>query len=202
MNRIVEKIIPFNKKRKDIDRLVFTLGIWINGRTYWLENKSERFLISEGISVNMNQKIIHSKIKYFDVIVTNHGKRDRRVKLLMMNHHQRKEHFSYISPVDKVIYHISSGKIHLVNGLHNGKGFNHYTIQPEWTIKRNSSYLWDSQEKGILKYMPMFKGAAASVHTFDLNIEARGTQKCSSWSIIGNDKKEIIELNRRILKTY
>ena len=200
MTRIFEKIVPFNKKRNDIDRLVFTLGIWINGRTYWLENKNERFLISEGISVNFNQKTIHSKIKYFDVFVTNHGKKDRQVKLLIMNHHHRKEHFSYISPVDKVIYHISSGEIHLVNGLHNGKGFNHYTIQPQWNIK--SKYLWDSQEKGILKYMPMLKGAAASIHTFDLSIQARGTQKCSSWSIIGNDKKEIKDLNHHILKTY
>jgi hypothetical protein len=200
MTRIVEKIVPFIKKRNDVGRLVFTAGIWINGRTYWLGNKSERFLISEGISVNMNQKMIHSRIKYFDIFVTNHGKKDVQVKLLLMNHHYTKEHFSFISPADKVIYHISNGEIHLVNGLYNGKGFNHYTIQPKWQIE--GSHLWDCQEKGILKYFPMLKGAAASVHAFDLCIEARGSQKCSSWSIMGNNQKEINELNHHLLKTY
>lgn len=202
MTKIIKNIIPFDNKTKWIDRLIFTPGIWVNGKMYWLKNRGERFLISEGISVKIKHRSPHSKINFFDVFVTNHGKEERQVKLLMMHHphHIMKEPFSFVSPVEKVIYHLSNGMIYLVNGLHNGKGFHHYTIQPKWNIARNN--FWDCQEKGILKYIPMLKGSAASIHTFDLNLSARGTQRCSSWSITGNSKLEINELNKRLLKTY
>ena len=102
---------------------------------------------------------------------------------------QRKEHVSFISPVEKVIYHISGGMIYLVNGLYNGGSFNHYTIQPKWNI--SSNIFWDCQKKGKLKYRPMQKGSIASIYTFDMNIAARDVQKCSSWSVLGNNKFEI-----------
>jgi len=201
MTKIIENIVPFNKKKKYTDRLVFTPGIWINGKTYWLKNRRESFLISEGISVSIKHKSTHSKINFFDIFVSNHWKEERQVKLLMMYHHNHmKEHFSFVSPVERLIYHMADGMIYLVNGLHNGKSFNHYTIQPRWNITKN--IIWECQEKGILNYMPMLKGSAASIYTFDLNLHSRGTQTCSSWSIIGNNKIELNELNNRLLKTY
>ncbi|WP_338470253.1 hypothetical protein R4Z10_15810 [Niallia sp. XMNu-256] len=202
MTKIIENIVPFQQKRKFIHHLNFTPGIWINGKTHWLKKTNEMFLISDGISVKMNQRSTISKVNYFDMIVTNHGKKERHVKLLMMYHHpnQKKEHISFISPVDKVIYHVSGGLIYLVNGMHNGNGFNHYTIQSRSNISSNS--FWDCQEKGILNYRPMYKGSAASIKVFDLKIGARDIQKCSTWSISGNNKIEITELNNRLLKTY
>ncbi|WP_428909117.1 hypothetical protein [Niallia sp. Krafla_26] len=202
MTKIIENIIPFKRKQKLFDQLIFTPGIWINGKTYWIKNKNEIFLISEGISVKVLQKSKHSKVNYFDIFVTNHSKQDKQVKLLMMYHHynQRKEQVSFISPVENVIYHISGGMVYLVNGMYNGNGFNHYTIQPKWNI--SSNIFWECPKKGKLNYLPMLKGSIASIYTFDMNISARDVQKCSSWSILGNNKYEISELNNRLLKTY
>lgn len=202
MTRIIENIVPFRQRKKPVNHLTFTLGIWMNGEIYWLKNKSEKFLISEGISVNIHQRSTISKVNFFDVYVTNHGKKDRQVKLLMMHHHphQQKEQVSFISPVEKVIYHFSGGIMHLVNGSYNGSSFNHYTIQPKWSITRN--VFWDCHNKGTLKYQPMMKGSVASICTFDLDLKGREVHKCSSWSILGNNKSEIYELNKRLIKTY
>lgn len=202
MTRIMGKVVPFRRKKKAINHLIFTPGIWINGEIYWLKNKNERFFISEGISVKIHQRSTISKVNFFDIFVTNHHKNERQVKLLMMYHHpyQKKEHFSFISPVEKVIYYFSGGFMHLINGSYNGNGFNHYTVQPEWNITNN--IFWDCHEKGTLKYQPMLRGSATSIYTFDLKIGGREVHKCSSWSILGTNNNEIQEINKRLTKTH
>lgn len=195
------KVICFNKKINK-DRLISTPGIWINGKTLWLKDSCEKFLLEEGISVHIKQEPIHSKVYYYDIFVTNHEKREKSLKLLMMNHHnnQLQEHLSFISPAEKVIYHMANQMIYLVNGRHNGKGISNCTVQPHWSIF-NDTY-WDNTEKGILKYQPMVKGSSVSMYTFDVGLSGRETKKSSSWVIAGKSKTELIDLNNSIIKSY
>lgn len=196
------KIICFNKKINKNDRLISTPGIWINGKTHWLKNSHEKFLVDEGISVHVKQEPLHSKVHYYDIYVTNHDKKDVKCKLLMMHHHNNlmKEHLSFVSPVERVIYHLTDQMLYLVNGRHNNQGITNCTIQPQWNMF-NDKY-WDSQEKGTLKYQPMVKGSAVSLYSFDVHLSGRETKKSSSWIIAGERKTELDELNTCIIKTY
>ena len=80
MTKIVENIIPFKQNKKKLgDPLIFTPGIWVNGKTYWIKNKQELFLISEGISIKVQQRTKHSKVNFFDIFVRNHRKRIKKL---------------------------------------------------------------------------------------------------------------------------
>jgi hypothetical protein len=184
------------------NQLVMTLGVWIDGKTYWLKNEEEKFLVQEGISIKVTKESLHSEINYFNFLIMNHEQTPQKVKLLIMHHHKHptKEHFSFISPTDKVIYHFADQMIYLVNGRPAGNGISECTIQPQWNVL--SEVFWSSRDHGTLKYMPMLKGSAISIYALTHELDGGEMQKCNSWVISGNNKEELMQLNSSILKTY
>lgn len=196
------KVICINHQRIKKNPIITTHGIWINGKVYWLKDTSEKFLVNEGVSVHVKQESLHSRVKYFNIYVTNHEKKEKMVKLLLKHSHKNssREEFSFISPAEKVIFHLADKMIYLVNGKNNGNGMNQCTIQSQWNVF-NESY-WDNKEKGVFKYQPMVKGSAVSLSEFDIELSGRETKKVNSWVISGTNKKELMDLNNSILKTY
>lgn len=180
--------------------LLFTPGLWVNGKVYWLGNSSEKLLLLADLSIKVKRSNIHSKVEFFDVFVTNHSHASRDAKLILMQRQASagNEHFSFVSPNDDVIFHFADKRIYLVCGMNSRGRMKQCTVQPLWNI--GNDRLWHCRESGVLNYQPMAKGAAASIFTLDLKMGPRETQKSSCWIIEGTEKKSIINLNQMLLK--
>ncbi|KON87048.1 hypothetical protein AF332_09645 [Sporosarcina globispora] len=186
-------------EKAPIGKLKMILGLWIDGKTYWMENRSKEVFPEENISVQIKKESIHSKVSYFRSYITNHADKPRTVKLLLQHRHEYscREHFSFISPAENVIFHMADSKLFLVNGQLNGKKMEECTIQPYWNIY--SDQIWTCRKKGILKYHPMAKGNATSVFSLDAVFDGRGTIEGESWIVRGDSKSEILQYNSLLI---
>lgn len=180
--------------------LIFSPGIWINGKVYWLGNTTEKLLPQEELSIKIKQANIHSKIEFIDLYVTNHSIIGKEAKLILMQRYAESanEQFSFVSPNEDVIFHFADKRIYLVNGINNICRMKQCTVQPIWNV--GTERLWSCQDSGRLNYQPMAKGAAASLFSLDLKMKPRETQKSSCWMIEGTEKNKVMQLNAMLLK--
>jgi hypothetical protein len=175
-------------------------GLWIDGKTYWMENGFKELFPEENISVHVKRDNVHSKISFFRSYITNHDDKPRNVKLLIQHKHEysSREHFSFISPAENVIFHMADSKVFLVNGQLNGKKMAECSIQPYWNLY--SDQIWKCRNKGILRYHPMVKGNAISIFVFNVGFEGKGTVEAESWIVSGDSKSELLRYNQLLLK--
>ncbi|RSD27446.1 hypothetical protein [Mesobacillus subterraneus] len=180
--------------------LIFSPGIWIDGKIYWLGNTTEKLLPREDLSIKIKQANVHSKVEFFDLYVTNHSQEEKEAKLILMQRHAEtaKDQFSFVSPNEDVIFHFADKKIYLVNGMNNNGRMKQCTVQPIWNV--STERLWNCRDSGRLNYQPMAKGAAASLFSLDLKMGPRETQKSSCWMIEGTEKSTVVNLNSMLLK--
>jgi hypothetical protein len=197
--------IIFEKEESKVEgyflpQLQLVIGIWINGQTYWLHNQSEKIITNEKLTVKIKQENIFSKIRNSHILMTNHDQLEKNVKIVLMHRyiHASKDHLAFISPTDQVIFHLANKKVFLVNGKCEGQAIQQATIQPFWSI--NSGYMWSCENKGTLKYQPMAKGIAVSMFTFNLSIPSHETRMASTWTIQGEAKSELLNVNEALLK--
>jgi hypothetical protein len=176
-------------------------GIWMDGNIYWISNGYEKLISSKSVSITIKEETIHSKVRLFQVYVRNHSEVEKKMKLVFMSRHHEvaSEHLSFVSPLDKVIFHLSGEKMYLVNGC-TEEGTMQQTVQPLWDIP--TEQIWADQTKGILKYQPMGKGAAASIFAMELTVPAQSSKKGSAWVIQGAEKNLLLHLNDTILKKH
>ncbi|WP_141770157.1 hypothetical protein [Bacillus massilinigeriensis] len=182
------------------NELITTAGLWIDGKAFWLKTGTEKLLIDESMSIQLKKENIHSKIHFFEIYLTNHSSVDRRALLLFMHQHQEatRDHFSFISPSENVIYHLANNRVYLVNGQINGNAEGQRTVQPYWNFYND--LIWSNLEKGVLKYNPMTKGAAVSIFSLETIIPPNKTIKGSSWVIMDDKKLKLERLNKAFLK--
>lgn len=175
-------------------------GIWVDGKAFWLKSGNEKILIEESISVQLKKDNIHSKIHYFETFLTNHASKPRQILLLFMHQHKdaTRDHFSFISPSENVIYHLANNAVYLVNGQINGNAEGQRTVQPYWNFYNDQ--IWSNLEKGVLTYRPMVKGAAVSVFSMEATIPPNQTIKGTSWVIMDDNKIKLEGLNKLFLK--
>jgi hypothetical protein len=197
--------IIFEKEESKVEgyflpQLQLVIGIWINGQTYWLHNQSEKIITNEKLTVKIKQENIFSKIRNSHILMTNHDQLEKNVKIVLMHRyiHASKDHLAFISPTDQVIFHLANKKVFLVNGQCEGQAIQQATIQPFWSI--NTGYMWSCENKGTLKYQPMAKGIAVSMFTFNLSIPSHETRMASTWTIQGEAKSELLNVNEALLK--
>ncbi|WP_041580624.1 hypothetical protein [Bacillus sp. 1NLA3E] len=198
--------ISFRIKKKTVDLtriqtlLKSKIGLWIDGNIFWIQNGTEKLIPKKAISIKINQKGIHSKIKFLDIFVTNHNEIKKDLKLIVMHHFDKysKNDFTFISPTEKVIFHLANRNLYLVNGQINGTLIDDYTVQPSWNIYTEK--FWDSQRKGTLKYQPMSQGPSTSIFTLNMEIPAFKTLQANTWKISGIAKGDLLRLNHLVLK--
>jgi hypothetical protein len=199
MKTIIEKAVSkFEKILIPNFQMVF--GIWVDGYTYWLHNQNEKIITKEKLTVKIKQEYMISKIRNSEVFITNHDQLTKNIKLIIMHRyiHASKDHLTFISPTEQVIFHLANSKIFLVNGHSEGKAIQQATIQPFWNL--NTDQMWISEKNGTLKYLPMAKGFAVSMFTLDLCILSKDTKKASTWTIQGDTKNELLHVNQNLLK--
>lgn len=180
--------------------LIATPGIWINGKIYWMRDSREKFISEENIFVYVKERSIHSKTKIHEVFIKNHGDYKRNIKVFFMHHYAEvtREILTFVSPVEKSIFHIMNPSVYLVNGYCQGKMMDQMTVQPLW--KGNTENIWQSLENGILQYQPMAKGMMVSIFSLEGNVEAHDTCKATSWLVNGENKREALHLNQAMKK--
>lgn len=64
--------------------MIFSPGIWLNGKVYWLGNVTEKLLPQEDLSIKIKQADVHSRVEFFNLYVTNHSKVSKEAKLILM----------------------------------------------------------------------------------------------------------------------
>ncbi|WP_460341675.1 hypothetical protein [Pseudoneobacillus sp. C159] len=180
--------------------LQIMIGIWINGQTYWLQNQTERMLTDEMLSIRVKQQNPSSRIRQNDIFVTNHNYVEKALKILVLHRYQyaTQDHLSFISPKENVIFHLANSRVYLVNGYCEGQLIQQPTIQPLWVM--NTEQIWKCPSEGKLNYLPMVKGIAISLFTFDLYLPSSQTRKAATWSIQGESKCELLKVNQSLLK--
>jgi hypothetical protein len=180
--------------------LQIMVGIWINGHTYWLQNQTEKMLTEEMLSIRVKQQSPSSQTRQSEIFITNHNYAETTIKVLVQHRyvHASKDHLSFISPKENVIFHLANSRIFLVNGCCEGKLMQQPTIQPLWVV--NTEHIWKCPSKGKLKYQPMSKGIAVSMFTFDLHLPSNQTRKATTWTIHGETKNELLKVNHSLLK--
>ncbi|MGG0716493.1 hypothetical protein ABE096_02675 [Robertmurraya massiliosenegalensis] len=180
--------------------LIVTPGIWIDGKIYWLRDYREKFISEEKIFVFVKERSIHSKTKIHEVFIKNHGSHKRNIKVFFMHHYTEitREILTFVSPVEKSIFHIMNSSLFLVNGYCQGKMMDQMTVQPLWKV--NTENIWQSLESGILQYQPMAKGMMVSVFSLEGSVEVNDTCKATSWLVNGENKREALQLNQAMKK--
>jgi len=196
----LQKGKPESKQRSWIEQLQFIPGIWVNGRDYWLQSRMERVIYEEELTMRVKKEQVHSKIRLSKIYISNHSQRTKEIKVLAMHHHSnvKSDNLAFISPAENQLFHLSDGKVFLVNAGYNGDGLVEHTVVPLWNAF--SSQIWGSLEKGILKYQPMAKGPAASVFAMKMVIEPHQTAKMHTWAIAGANKRELILMEQALLR--
>lgn len=198
--------IPFENtntvQKRDTNKLKTIPGIWIDGKTYWLTEGSEKLLTDELLTIKVKHRDIHSHVDLYDVYISNHSNQMRQCKLLLAHQYEyaTRDHFTFISPVDNVIFHLADQVIYLVNGHYYGKSFTQSTVQPFWNYQ--TDYIWSNRERGILRYQPMAKGAAVSLIGMEITLMPKETTVGTGWVIFGKTKEKLLKLNQVIAKSY
>lgn len=174
-------------------------GIWIDGKTYWLESGKDELNLAEGICLYMKEEHVHKDIRMLNVYITNQSFCSLQAKLLFQYWKQTvNEHLSFISPSENVIYHIENEAMHLIDGYCFGSIKRSRSSQPLWNIDHDE--IWECSQSGILKYYPMTNGNPVSIQTFDLDIKENRTCLGKSWIISGQNELEMLKLNTELLK--
>ncbi|WP_066312206.1 hypothetical protein [Bacillus sp. FJAT-29814] len=187
-------------KQSTIDQLQFIPGIWVNGRYFWLQNGSEKVIYDEALTLNVKREQVHSKIRFSSIFAGNHSDYQKEIKLLAMHHFSSfdQDGLTFISPSDNMILHIAGKQTFLVNAAYKGTGLKEYTTIPLWNAYTDQ--IWSSLQKGTLKYQPMVKGPAASIFAVNITIPPKETIKMKVWAIAGTGKKELISIEKALLK--
>lgn len=183
-----------------IEKLALATGLWTSGNVYWSCGRRELVLMKEEISLKIVEEHPHSKITMLNYFVCNHGQTEKQAKILAMHYGQTvlKDHFAFVSPADEIVFHLMDKQLFLVDGRSGPEGNWEPTIVPSWHASLDG--IWGSKEKGTLKYNPMAKGSPASILSNDVIIPPGNTVRASTWLISGMDKKELLALNKALLK--
>lgn len=183
-----------------MEQLQIVLGIWVNGKCYFLHNSAEKVIYEEGLILRIKPEQVHSKIRFFSVYISNHSNVKKDIKVIVMHHFSNvnTDSLTFISPAESKIFHAHDHKVFLVNGNFNGAGLSEYTTIPLWSAYTDQ--IWSSLENGALRYQPMAKGPAASIFTVKMSLGSRETQKMNAWAISGSSKKELILMEQALLK--
>lgn len=195
----VEKIDEVSFALSKAEPLSFIPGIWVNGKSIWLQGVREKVLYEEQLTVRVTLERTHSKIYYYRLFVSNHGSQTKNIKVLAAYHHPKlvEKQFTFASPTDRVAFHLINQDVYMVNGQCRGSGIKEYSIQPYWDLMSNQ--IWNCQEQGTLKYQPMVKGPAASIFALDVTIQAHATEKVNTWVVQGKSKQEVTLLNQMLV---
>ena len=179
------------------------IGVWVNGKTYWMKPGADKLILEEGITLLLQQNIVEDKVRLYNVELSNQSKCPISTKLLIQHryHQLDNSHLSFISPSENVVFHLAGDLVHLANGnIDDGKIKRICTVQPLWNIYSNK--IWDCPESGTIQYRPMAKGQVASLFIYDFKSIGKGTYRGKSWVISGENETELIKLNEALLKTH
>ncbi|WNS74299.1 hypothetical protein RRV45_15420 [Bacillus sp. DTU_2020_1000418_1_SI_GHA_SEK_038] len=203
--KAAEEIIISNKEGIEV-----IPGVWIEGKTYWLTPGVESMIPEEGLSVYLQQEEGSPFVQLYNVSVTNFRERQLHIKLLIQNRHyqssnrnhffEEHKHFSFISPSEKVVFHLDQHKVHLANGHCQGKANSTSTIQSIRNVF--TDHIWACPITGKLQYNPMANGDAVSLFLYDCHFLGKQTIEGKSWVISGENETDLIKLNEALLKTH
>ena len=196
------------------------IGIWVNGRFSWLENRNEweilirykpETMVSEitainrdlGIELTMNDAV-HYKDNIFlrKINVKSLDNVEKEIKIFFNQHF----HISGADIGDTVYYNpfIKSminykGKVYfLINGQYNKKGFDDYATGEAHEHGKAGTYV--DAEDGILSKNNIEHGSVDSTISFHLSLKPDKKKTVYYWIAVGEKYSEIEHLHNKVLK--
>ena len=190
-----------NNERASTDYFHVTPGIWIGGKTYWLQQEVEELNLDEGIFLHIKKEEFQPDISMLVVSITNQSFCPLHAKLIFQYRQKVfQEDFSFISPTKNVIFHLANNTLNLISGQSSSNTKSSCTVQPLWNIYDNK--IWTCVQSGKLKYSPMANGNPVSIQIFDFDIEENETCIGKSWLISGQCETDLLKLNEMLIKTH
>jgi len=190
-----------NNELSSINDLKCIPGIWVGGKTYWLDSNNNELNLDEGIFFHVKNEHVQQNINLLTAFVTNQSFCPLRAKLIFQYQQETDfEQFSFISPSENIIYHLADNTINLINGHCINNRRSRYSVQPLYNLCQNQ--IWTCKETGILKYNPMAIGNVMSIQIFDLDLDERQTMIGKSWIISGQNEENLLKLNEMLIKTH
>ncbi len=200
-NSCLHQALLGNNELNHMNDLKCIPGIWVGGKTYWLESSGEELNLDEGIFLHVENEQVENNINLLTAFVTNHSFCSLHAKLLFQYQQDSDDdQFSFISPSENIIYHVKDNRVHLINGHCFNNKKSSYSVQPFDNLFHNQ--IWRCRETGILKYNPMASGNVMSIQIFDLDLEEKQTLIGKSWIISGHNEETLLKLNEMLVKTH
>ncbi len=198
----LQKNKRFSKHQSHAAPLQCVPGIWVNGKYYWLPNRTEKVLYEEGLIIKMIKNQIHSKIDFYRIFVSNHSQQAINIKILALHYFQNvnQDCLTFVSPTDRKIFHHADEQVSLVNVTNSKSELMEYdyTTVPLWNVYTDQ--IWSSLKRGSLKYLPLVKGPAASILAAPMTVNPQKTERINTWTITGKKRNEVIAMEQALLK--
>lgn len=194
-------LVDNNGQASVTDYFYITPGIWIGGKTYWLQQETGELNLDEGIYLHVRKEFVQPNIRMLIVSITNQSFCPLHAKLIFQYRHKTlQEDCSFISPTKNVIFHLADETINLISGQTSCNAKSSCSVQPFWNINNNE--IWTCAQSGVLKYNPMANEFPVSIQIFNLEMEENETCIGKSWLISGKCETELLKLNTMLLKTH
>ncbi|MBD7935857.1 MULTISPECIES: hypothetical protein [Cytobacillus] len=184
-----------------------TLGIAVGNSVYWIEMNDmaeEREHQVEGLSIRTKTVRIDHHISLLNFNIYNELSTSKEIKVLIAHSNPREydQHFSFISPIEQLIYHMIDRQLFLVNGQLNGVKMKENTVMQRALVDNNKIWSYGKGGKQTLSYNPIGKGKVVSLCGDTAKITGKSAMEGTAWSITDDCQKQLLQVNQTLLKKH
>ncbi|MFH1209876.1 MAG: glycoside hydrolase family 15 protein [archaeon] len=198
------------------------MGVWTENKFSWLFKNEwqismhykKETLVSEIKALNkdlkiellMNDTVCYEENIYLrKIVVKNLENKKRNIRVFFNQHFNISEDnigdTVYFDPTDKAknsIIYYKGKRYFLINGVHNGRGFDDYATGNADINDLEGTYI--DAEDGMLSKNSIEHGSVDSTIGFHLDVEANSEEIIYYWIAVGEKFKEVCLLNEIVLK--
>ncbi len=217
--RIRDFYYPYVGQENHVSSKIHRTGIWVEGQFSWIDEKDWEILIkykkdclvSEIYAYNPNLEVellINEAVHYSKniflrrVSVENKSDKKREIRVFFSQNFQISEanigDTAYYDPMLKSIVNYKGKRYFLIGGQFDGESFTDYATGSSEDLSHNLGTFVDAED-GVLGKNPIEHGSVDSTIGFNLDLESCKKKELDYWIAVGQDHKEVKELQEYIL---
>lgn len=177
---------------KIFNDLLLEVGVWLDGKIYWLQNKQKNLNAQNKIHLSIEQDIQE------DAFITY-----LQLQNLTSNPHELKiicqykdipstQHASFVIPNKNIIVKNINENLYLINGKFK-------STSPFCTVLSDQSSI--CEETGHVSYCPTSLSESKGIVVFSMFLEPNEKTLGKTWVVSGQNDKNLLYLNQSLSKT-
>lgn len=209
---------PYVGQENHVNGKVHRLGFWVNGAFSWIDAPEwqkalaykKETMVTEvkavnsglGLSLTINDVVSHQKNVFLRKITfLNESKEKKEVRIFFHQLFEISEanvgDTVYFDPLLNALVHYKGKRYFLMNGLVGNHGINQYATGLVGEYGLEGTY--KDAEDGLLSNNPIEHGSVDSVAAFHFVLKGGEKKEIFYWVCVGENHKEIVELNEYVL---